>query len=196
VCFQYTQGGPAGWIRYLWLSLILGRPQPFARIWRGKPKVQGTGNLVGVLEWPAMDAIRPYLEPGQDVLGTAVDIVHRAPVWRGVELLVTARCISRTGRRSRWWTYAGYYREDDQFTIVAAGILGFSVVDVATFLDRSVPSGWTHWRARPRWRHRLWMWLRRPWTGGQHTPACHLVLDDERIPLDDPAELRALSDTR
>jgi predicted thioesterase len=177
VCFQYTHGGPLGWIRWLWLSVVGQRPQPSARIWRGKPKVQATGNLIGVLEWVAMDAARAHLRAGEDVLGTSVDIAHQAPMWRGLTLTITARCIAVAGNRSRWHVVAEYPRGDEQ-VVVAQGTLGFSTVVVSAFLARHAPSPWIRWRAQPRWRHRVWVaataLVARPYqaAGGRHRRSC------------------------
>lgn len=159
-------------VRYLWLCVIGDQPQPYARSWRSKPKVQATGNLAGVLEWTPMDAIRPLLDRGEDVLGTALDIRHKAPVFRGATLHITAECVWSMGMRSRWQVNAGYFAGCD-FRVAAEGIVSFSIVGVADFLQSTAPHAWARWRAKPRWRHRVYMWAIGQWlprydTGKHH----------------------------
>jgi len=96
-----------------------------------KPAVLATGILVALCEWPAMDALRQIMSDDQDSLGTRVHISHRAPVRAGAPLTITARCLSVTGRSSRWGVRVCTGRQ-----LVASGWVEFAVVHTAAFLKR------------------------------------------------------------
>jgi fluoroacetyl-CoA thioesterase len=96
-----------------------------------KPAVLATGVLAALCEWPAMDALRQFIGEDEDSLGTGVCLSHQAPVRAGTTLTITARCVSVTGRHSRWEVCA-----HDQTQTVAQGWVEFAVVQTATFLQR------------------------------------------------------------
>ncbi len=96
-----------------------------------KPAVLATGILVALCEWPAMDALRRFMDDDEDSLGTGVSISHQAPVCAGTKLTVTARCVSVAGRTSRWDVCA-----HDGTRTVACGWAEFAVVRTAAFLER------------------------------------------------------------
>jgi fluoroacetyl-CoA thioesterase len=103
-----------------------------------KPAVLATGILVALCEWPAMDALRQVIGDDEDSLGTGVSLSHQAPVCAGTKLTVTARCVSVTGRASRW----DFCAHDGKRT-VACGWAEFAVVRTAAFLERHMlePAG-------------------------------------------------------
>jgi fluoroacetyl-CoA thioesterase len=104
---------------------LLPEVDEFAR----KPEVMASGWLVGVCEWPAMAALRAYLTDAECSLGTRIEISHLAPVPAGATLSATARCVGVAGRYSEWSVRAWDDRE-----LVAAGTLGFMVVNLAAFV--------------------------------------------------------------
>jgi fluoroacetyl-CoA thioesterase len=112
--------------RDLVTTLFPDKPE-FAR----KPAVLATGILVALCEWPAMDALRHFINDDQDSLGTQVHISHRAPVRAGTQLTITARCASVTGRSSRWdvGVCAGSQP-------VASGWVQFAIVHTPAFVQR------------------------------------------------------------
>ncbi|MBV8541456.1 MAG: hypothetical protein JO063_02355 [Pseudonocardiales bacterium] len=104
---------------------------PGAAEFARKPAVLATGILVALCEWPAMDALRQVIGDDEDSLGTRVSLSHQAPVCAGTKLVVTARCVSVTGRASRWDVCAR-----DGMRAVAGGWVEFTVVRTAAFLER------------------------------------------------------------
>jgi fluoroacetyl-CoA thioesterase len=104
---------------------------PGASEFARKPAVLATGILVALCEWPAMDALRQVIGDDEDSLGTGVCLSHQAPVSVGTKLTLTARCISVTGRASRWDVCAR-----DGTRTVACGWAEFAVVRTAAFLER------------------------------------------------------------
>jgi fluoroacetyl-CoA thioesterase len=104
---------------------------PGASEFSRKPAVLATGILVALCEWPAMDALRQVIDDDEDSLGTGVSLSHQAPVCAGTRLTITARCVSVTGRTSRWDVCAS-----DGTQTVACGWVEFAVVRTAAFLER------------------------------------------------------------
>jgi fluoroacetyl-CoA thioesterase len=104
---------------------------PGASEFARKPAVLATGILVALCEWPAMNALRQVIGDDEDSLGTAVSLSHQAPVCVGTKLTVTARCVSVTGRASRWDVCA-----QDGTRTVASGWVEFAVVRTEAFLQR------------------------------------------------------------
>ncbi|GAA5175075.1 hypothetical protein GCM10023321_80340 [Pseudonocardia eucalypti] len=110
-----------------------------------KPEVMASGWLVGVCEWPAMAALRAYLTDAECSLGARIEISHLAPVPTGATLSATARCVEVAGRYSEWSVRAWDDRE-----LVAAGVLGFVVVDLAAFIRGRLAPKLTSLRERER----------------------------------------------
>lgn len=98
-----------------------------------KPEVMATGWLVGVCEWPAMEALRDYMTETQCSLGTGVAISHLAPVPPGATLRVTAECIRVEKAHSEWAVHA---RDDSE--LVATGTAKFVVVDLNKFVRQKL----------------------------------------------------------
>jgi predicted thioesterase len=80
-----------------------------------------------------MDALRQVIRDDEDSLGTRISLSHQAPVWAGTTLTITARCVSVTGRVSRWDVSA-----HDQTQTIACGWAEFAVVRTTAFLQRHV----------------------------------------------------------
>lgn len=96
-----------------------------------KPAVMATGWLVGVCEWPAMEALRDCMSDAECSLGTGVRLSHLAPVPPGATLTVTARCVQVTRSFSDWAVTA-----TDGEELVAAGSVSFVVVNQDQFVRR------------------------------------------------------------
>lgn len=52
--------------------------------------VYGTTALIGHMEQVARSMLVPHLEPGEEGVGTGVDLAHRAPVPIGEQVVLTA----------------------------------------------------------------------------------------------------------
>lgn len=63
------------------------------------PPVLATPYLVLIVENAALDAIRPFLEPGESAVGTAVNIDHVAPTPVGHVVHGEAEVVKVDGRR-------------------------------------------------------------------------------------------------
>jgi len=70
-----------------------------SRAGSGTVDVFSTPNLVLLMEEAAMNAIGPYLDPGETSVGTAVNIRHLAATPLGLVVTATARLSEVDGRR-------------------------------------------------------------------------------------------------
>jgi fluoroacetyl-CoA thioesterase len=57
---------------------------------RGRHKIFSTPNMVQLLEWAAIDALKPYLTEGQISVGTHIDVRHLAPTLKGMKVRAEA----------------------------------------------------------------------------------------------------------
>src|SRR5258708_1954804 len=62
------------------------------------PPVLATPVMIMVMENGALNAIKPYLEPGESAVGTRIDIRHLAPTPVGASVVGEAEVIRVDGR--------------------------------------------------------------------------------------------------
>ncbi len=72
---------------------------PESPLFRAMPPVFATAYLVGLMEWACMEAIQPYLEPGEQSLGVDIRISHIAATPPGLTVTVQVRLEAVDGRR-------------------------------------------------------------------------------------------------
>ncbi|MGI6662874.1 MAG: thioesterase family protein [Bacillota bacterium] len=65
----------------------------------GAVDVFSTPSLVLLMEEAAMDALKPYMEPGESSVGTLVNIRHISPTPLGLTVTATATLTEIDGRR-------------------------------------------------------------------------------------------------
>jgi fluoroacetyl-CoA thioesterase len=64
------------------------------------PEVFATGYLVGLLEWTCIKAINPHIDwPGEQTVGTHVNVTHQAATPPGLEVTTTVELIRVEGRK-------------------------------------------------------------------------------------------------
>jgi fluoroacetyl-CoA thioesterase len=63
------------------------------------PAVFATGFLVGLVEWTCIQALTPHLEPGEQSVGSRVDLSHEAPTPPGMTVTVEVALRELDGRR-------------------------------------------------------------------------------------------------
>ena len=61
-----------------------------------------TAFLVGFVEWTCIEALRPYLEPGQKTVGVHVDLSHSAATPVGMTVTAEVELIAVEGRKLRF----------------------------------------------------------------------------------------------
>ena len=75
---------------------------PKSPIFSKMPKVLATGYYVGLIEWACMEALEPFLEPGEGSVGTMIDVTHTSPTLPGMEVTIVVTCVAVEGRRTLW----------------------------------------------------------------------------------------------
>ena len=63
------------------------------------PQTLATPVMILVMENAALNALKPFLEPGESAVGTAVDVKHLAATPVGREVSATAEVLGVEGRR-------------------------------------------------------------------------------------------------
>jgi len=101
---------------------------PGVEVFENKPLVMATGWLVGVCEWPAMEAIQEFLASDEWSLGIEVNIKHKKGIIPLNTLIATAICIDSHGRKSTWNVVV-----KNNGTIVAEAICKFIIVHKETY---------------------------------------------------------------
>jgi fluoroacetyl-CoA thioesterase len=66
---------------------------------RGEYHIFSTPNVVLLLEETAIEALRPYLNPDEDSVGSQVEIAHTAPTLEGQTVTATATVTTVDRRR-------------------------------------------------------------------------------------------------
>ncbi|MDG4832817.1 thioesterase family protein [Solwaraspora sp. WMMD1047] len=104
---------------------------PEAELFADMPAVLATGYLVAIVEWTCMRAIDGHLQPGEQTLGTYVDLSHQAPTPPGRPLIVDAELTAVDGRQLTFTVVA----RDDAAT-VCRGTHRRAVIDAERFNAR------------------------------------------------------------
>lgn len=94
-------------------------------------RVLATPYLIGYMELTARDAIRPFLDPGEDSVGTTVNVRHLAATPVGMSVEFRAEVIATEGRRVVFKVEA-----HDEAELVGDGTHERFVVDISKFLTR------------------------------------------------------------
>jgi fluoroacetyl-CoA thioesterase len=93
------------------------------------PEVFATGFMVGFLEWACIMCIKPHLDwPGEQSLGTHVNVSHEAATPPGLEVTATVEVTAVTGRRITFAVSA-----HDGVDLIARGTHERFVIDKARF---------------------------------------------------------------
>jgi fluoroacetyl-CoA thioesterase len=62
------------------------------------PPIYSTPHMIGLMEWAAANAMKPYCDQGEISVGTAINIEHRAPTMVGQHVKAEAELESVNGR--------------------------------------------------------------------------------------------------
>jgi fluoroacetyl-CoA thioesterase len=98
------------------------------------PAVMATRVMVGMMELAAMEAIRPYLEPGESSVGIAMEINHVAATPPGHRVRAEAEVTKCEGRRLEFRV-----RAFDETEEIGSGTHRRAVIDYAKFNERLKP---------------------------------------------------------
>lgn len=94
-------------------------------------RVLGTAHMIYQLEITARDSVLPYLAPGQDTVGTYVEIHHCAATPIGMRATFNSELIEIEGRRLRFKVAA-----HDEAEEISYGIHERAIIDVARFSSK------------------------------------------------------------
>ncbi|MGE5323321.1 MAG: thioesterase family protein [Actinomycetota bacterium] len=62
------------------------------------PAIYSTPHMIGLMEWAAANAMKPYCDAGEISVGTAINVEHRAPTVVGQQVKAEARLDSVKGK--------------------------------------------------------------------------------------------------
>jgi fluoroacetyl-CoA thioesterase len=95
------------------------------------PPVFATAFLVGLVEWTAVNAIRPLLAPGQHTVGTLVDLSHTSATPAGMRATAEVELIAVESRRLRFKVSCR-----DEAGPIGEGFHERAVIDGGRFMQR------------------------------------------------------------
>jgi predicted thioesterase len=94
-------------------------------------RVLGTPWLIGLLELTARDSVKPYLQGGEDTVGTEVSVRHLAATPMGMAVTLHSEVLEVADRRIKFRLEAFDEREK-----IAEGTHERYVINVAKFATR------------------------------------------------------------
>ena len=105
---------------------------------------QGSGNvptlstpaLVALVERAAVNAVRRGLEPGEETVGTAINLQHQAPTSIGKRVRASAEVVEVDGRHIRFTV-----RAFDASGVIGEGTHERAVVDREQFIWKAASRG-------------------------------------------------------
>lgn len=95
------------------------------------PPVLATPVMIMAMENAALDAIKPYFEPGESAVGTRVDVSHIAATLVGRRIVAHAEVTGVDGRHLEFRVSAR-----DDVEEIGRGTHGRAVIDLAKFSAR------------------------------------------------------------
>ncbi len=114
-------------------ATLVVRPEHLASRFKDSmlPAVFATPMMILVMENAALDAIKPYLEPGESAVGTLVDVKHLAATPVGHEVRATAEVVRVDGKRIDYVVSAS-----DEKGEIGKGTHQRIVIDLLSFNER------------------------------------------------------------
>ncbi len=95
------------------------------------PSVFATAFMVGLIEWAAIEAIRPHLEDGEGSVGTHIDVSHISATPIGMCVTAYVELLSVEGRRLKFKVSCR-----DERDLIGEGTHNRVVIDRAKFNAR------------------------------------------------------------
>ena len=100
------------------------------------PPVLATPVMILIMENAALNALKPYLEPGESAVGTAVSVKHLAATPAGRTVTGEAQVVKVDGRRIEFTV-----RAVDGAELVGSGTHERMTIDLAKFTERLEAKG-------------------------------------------------------
>lgn len=95
------------------------------------PPVYSTPNMIGIMEAAAYNALEPFCEGDEVSVGTAINIVHRAPAYEGQTIKTEAVLESFDGRLYTFKTSAS-----NGIEVIGRGTIARAIVSKAKFEEK------------------------------------------------------------
>src|SRR5271166_5103955 len=95
------------------------------------PPVYSTPNMIGMMEAAAYDALEPFCEGDEVSVGTAINIVHRAPATVGMKITTEAVLESFDGR-----FYTFKVSASNGIEVIGYGTIARAIVSKAKFEEK------------------------------------------------------------
>ena len=95
------------------------------------PPTFATPMMILVMENAALNAIKPFLDPGESAVGTAVDVKHFAATPVGHDVRATAEVVGVEGKRIAFKVSASDNKEE-----IGSGTHQRIVIDLRSFTER------------------------------------------------------------
>ncbi|HWA48523.1 MAG TPA: thioesterase family protein [Dongiaceae bacterium] len=103
------------------------------------PPVFATAYLVAFVEWTCLQALAPYLQPGQRTVGTKVELSHDAATPIGMKATAEVELVELDGRRLRFKVACRDARDP-----IGSGFHERALIDEAKFLKRLAEKAAAH----------------------------------------------------
>lgn len=71
-------------------AIIVGHEHTLHHHDKELPAIYSTPHMIGLMEWAAANAMKPFCGPGEISVGTAINIEHRAPTTVGAQVKADA----------------------------------------------------------------------------------------------------------
>ena len=113
------------------VEIVVGTRDTASHVGSGKIGVLATPILVTLLESAALQAVERYLPPGQQTVGTRLDLSHTAATPVGMKVRAHAELVSIEGRKLTFRLHA-----DDESEPIAAGTHERLIISVDRFDQR------------------------------------------------------------
>ncbi len=112
-------------------GLIVGPENAVDFMGTREARVLGTPHMIGLMERTARNAVLPFLEPGQDTVGTHVNVYHLAATPVGMRVTFRAEITSVEERRVNFKVEAF-----DEVQKIGEGTHQRAIITVARFGER------------------------------------------------------------
>jgi fluoroacetyl-CoA thioesterase len=113
---------------------IVGADDLASRLDPSLAPVMSTPTMIGMMELAAMDALRPYVEPGENSVGAGIEVQHVAATPPGHRVRAEAEVTKVEGRRLEFRV-----RAFDEAEEIGSGTHRRAVIDAAKFNQRLQP---------------------------------------------------------
>ena len=100
------------------------------------PPVFATAYFLAFVEWTCLEAVKPYLEPGQRTVGTGITMTHTAATPIGMNVTAEVELVKVSGRMLEF-----SFSCRDEVESIGAGVHQRAIIDVDRFMAKLAKKG-------------------------------------------------------